>query len=99
LAQGAFGGGVRWDGETSLESEEGTEIDNFSATKGYHVLAGSLGEKPYRLEVNVNDLEKRSGKEIRRCGVIHDAANCKKERLAQMAKVDTYIIPVILGEI
>ena len=25
--------------------------------------AGSLREKPYRLEVNINDLEKRSGKE------------------------------------
>ena len=57
LAQSAFGRGICWDGEATLEREKGAEIDDFTAMEGNHVSAGCLREEPNRLEVNVDYLE------------------------------------------
>ena len=57
LSKGTFGGGIRRNSNTTLESEQGAYIDDLAAFQRNHVLACSLSQDPTRLEVNIDNLE------------------------------------------
>lgn len=90
LPEGTFSRSICWDGEATLEGEKRTKVYYLAATKGNHVSPSSLGEKPYSLQVHVEDL-----------GSIRTSTSegMKKERVGPKWRCSTYIVPIILGEI
>lgn len=59
LSQGTFGRSVGRDGETTLEGEEGAEVNDFSLSPRNHVAPGGLRKEPNGLEIDVQNLQNK----------------------------------------
>ena len=56
LTHGPFSCSIGRNGHSTLECKQGAHVDDFSPAKGHHVPSCGLRQKPYRLEIHVEDL-------------------------------------------